>query len=430
MTDTNPVRCVDLAVVGCGMTGLAAAIQLADLGLQVEVLDQFGMDLSTIDDQAAQLMQGGFDSRVSALTLASVQLLQSLGAWSHIEGWRAEPYEKMHVWDGETRGEVDFDCFDIHEKQLGFIVENRLIVLGLLKAALTRSNLKLNFASRIKTLGQFSASSRLIELEDGDCLSAQLVVGADGAQSNTRKQLGLTTHEWDYGQHAVVATLEMAESHEHTCWQRFTEDGPLALLPLKSVNDHNVSLVWSTSPKHAAELMEMDQDAFCAAVSFGSRHALGKVVVASGIQVVPLRQRHAKRYAVDGGVLIGDAAHTIHPLAGQGVNLGFLDSAALHDVIAEAQMRRETLGDARVLKRYERSRQMSNLRMSAAMEGFRRLFARQPAPIEWARSVGMRLFSQVDPIKQHIMSEAMGLSGELPSRMRRPSSDRVDQRLN
>lgn len=430
MTDKNAIRSVDVAIAGAGMTGLAAAIQLADLGLKVEVLDQFGMDLSTIDDQAAQLMQGAFDSRVSALTLASVELLKSLGAWSHILSWRAEPYEKMHVWDGETRGEVDFDCFDIHEKQLGFIVENRLIVLGLLKAALDRANLKLNFASRIKTLGRFQESSRLIELEDGDLLSAQLVVGADGAHSNTRKQLGLATHEWDYGQHAVVATLEMTRPHQHTCWQRFTEDGPLALLPLKTASAHHVSLVWSTSPKHAAELLEMDQDAFCAAVSFGSRDVLGRVASATGIQKVPLRQRHAKHYAVEGGVLIGDAAHTIHPLAGQGVNLGFLDSAALNDVIAQAQMRREPIGDAKVLKRYERSRQMSNLRMSAVMEGFRRLFAPQPAPIEWARSVGMRLFNRVEPIKQHIMSEAMGLSGDLPTRMRRAASASVDQRLN
>ncbi len=430
MTDVNAVRSVDVAVAGAGMTGLAAAIQLADLGLNVEVLDQFGMDLSSIDDQADQLMRGAFDSRVSALTLASVELLKSLGAWSHILGWRAEPYEKMHVWDGESRGEVDFDCFDIHEKQLGFIVENRLIVLALLKAALNRKTLKLNFASRIKALGRFEESSRLIELEEGDLLSAQLVVGADGAHSNTRKQLGLATHEWDYGQHAVVATLEMTQPHQHTCWQRFTEDGPLALLPLKTSSANKVSLVWSTSPKHAAELLEMDQDAFCGAVSFGSRDVLGQAISASGIQMVPLRQRHAKRYAVDGGVLIGDAAHTIHPLAGQGANLGFLDSAALHDVIKQAQMRREKIGDVKVLKRYERSRQLSNLKMSAAMEGFRRLFSPQPAPVEWARSVGMRLFNRVEPIKQHIMSEAMGISGELPTRMRRSVSGRVDQRLN
>jgi 2-octaprenylphenol hydroxylase len=430
MTDMSKVRSVDIAVAGAGMTGLAAAIQLADLGFKVEVLDQFGMDLSAIDEQAAQIINGAFDSRVSALTLASVQLLQSLGAWSHILEWRAEPYEKMHVWDGESRGEVDFDCFDIHERQLGFIVENRLIVLGLLKAALERPSLKLNFASRIKKLGRFQESSRRIELEDGDLLSVRLVVGADGAHSNTRKQLGLATHEWDYGQHAVVATLEMSLPHQHTCWQRFTEDGPLALLPLKTANAKQVSLVWSTSPKHAAELLEMDQEAFCAAVSFGSRNVLGKVVSACGIQGVPLRQRHAKHYVVDGGVLIGDAAHTIHPLAGQGVNLGFLDSAALHDVIEQAQIRREKIGDTRVLKRYERSRQLDNLRMSAAMEGFRRLFAPQPAPIEWARSVGMRLFNRVEPIKQHIMSEAMGLSGELPTRMRKSASTNVDQRLN
>lgn len=430
MTDMSRVRSVDIAVAGAGMTGLAAAIQLADLGLKVEVLDQLGMDLSTLDEQAAQIMNGAFDSRVSALTLASVQLLQSLGAWSHILGWRAEPYEKMHVWDGESRGEVDFDCFDIHESQLGFIVENRLIVLGLLKAALERPNLKLNFASRIKTLGRFQESSRLIELEDGDRLSTQLIVGADGAHSHTRKQLGLATHEWDYGQHAVVATLEMSAPHQHTCWQRFTEDGPLALLPLKTAHAHQVSLVWSTSPKHAAELLELDQEAFNAAVSFGSRHVLGNVVSACGIQVVPLRQRHAKHYAIDGGVLIGDAAHTIHPLAGQGVNLGFLDGAALHDVIEQAQMRREKIGDTRVLKRYERSRQLDNLRMSAAMEGFRRLFAPQSAPVEWVRSVGMRFFNRVEPIKQHIMSQAMGVSGELPTRMRRSTSLSVDQRLN
>ena len=423
MTNLAKQREVDVAIAGAGMTGIATALQLAELGLKVEVLDQFGLDLKELDKQAEQVLQGEFESRVSALTLASVELLKSVGAWQYLVDWRIEPYQKMYVWDGETRGEVKFDAFDMHEAQLGYIVENRLIVLALLKAALLNSNIQLNFASRIRAVDPVVNGSRHLFLDDGDQLTVRLLVGADGASSTTRKQLGLGTHEWDYGHHAVVATLEMDAEHQHCCWQRFTEDGPLALLPLADEARRKVSLVWSTSPAHAKSLQEMDEKSFCQAISFGSRQGPGRIIAAANVQVVPLRQRHAQHYVAEAGVLVGDAAHTIHPLAGQGVNLGFLDSAALADVLAEAIKRRESIGSLDVLRRYERTRKLENVRMSAVMEGFRRLFTPQPAIIEWARGAGMRLFNSVDPVKQHVMAQAMGLSGQLPSRMRRSAKD-------
>lgn len=415
---TDPTRHTDVAVAGAGVTGLAAAIQLADLGLNVEVLDPSVIDPLTIDEQVSEHLNQGFDSRVSALTLASVNLLKDLGAWRYITQWRTEPYSLMRVWDGETRGQVEFDAFSIHQQQLGFIVENRLLMLGLLKAALERPSLNLNFGARIEVVQPSSAGRRLLDLHEGSQLSVKLLVGADGALSSTRELLGMGTHEWDYGQHALIATLTLDGKHQHCCWQRFTEDGPLALLPLADPEQRKVSLVWSTSPLHARDLNELDRESLCRAISFGARGGPGAIVDVEGVQVVPLRQRHAIHYAVESGVLIGDAAHTIHPLAGQGVNLGLLDTASLCDVIEDALKRHDSIASVEVLRRYERSRQLDNVKMTAVMEGFRHLFTQKPGVIEWARSVGMRLFNDIEPVKQHIMSQAMGLSGDLPRRMR------------
>lgn len=417
-SDTPMVLDTDVVVAGAGMTGLAAAIQLADLGLSVHVLDPSNIDTSSIDQLADDFLAAGYDSRVSALTLASVQLLKNLGAWQSISQWRAEPYQRMRVWDGETRGEVEFDSFSIHQPQLGFIVENRLIMLGLLKAARARSEITFHFGARLNTVGAAENGRRLLGLDDGRQLSAQLLVGADGAHSAARTLFGLGTHEWDYGQHALIATVTLDANHQHCCWQRFTEDGPLAFLPLAGSDQRKVSLVWSTSPEHARDLSELNSASLCRAITLGARGGPGSVVSVEGINVVPLRQRHAMQYAVESGVLIGDAAHTIHPLAGQGVNLGFLDAAALCDVVEQALKRRDSIASLTVLSRYERSRKLDNLRMSAVMEGFRRLFTPQPGVIEWVRGFGMRLFNDVEPVKQHVMSQAMGLSDDLPRRMK------------
>lgn len=409
----------DILIVGAGMTGLALALALADEGFSVEVIDPQQADIGSFDEQFESLSGAIPGARVSALTLGSEQLLRGLKVWARIEQTRSEPYSRMQVWDGETRGEISFDAKDLHEAWLGHIVENPLIVLALLERAMSHPDVKLSFGLSLKALDLSSARPSAL-LSDDSNRHCNLVIGADGANSITRKAAGVGTHEWDYGHHALVATLCVERSHQHCCWQRFTEDGPLALLPLKSPGNDRVSLVWSTSPEHAQELYSLDDAGLAAVLTRASEEQLGRVTEVHNRALIPLRQRHAQHYVKTGVALVGDAAHTIHPLAGQGVNLGFTDVAALVDILCEARERGEDFASERVLRRYQRRQMLLNLRMSALVQGFRTLFTPQPALVEWARSVGMRAVDQCGPLKQHLMLDAMGLRGDLPKLMRRP----------
>ncbi len=409
----------DLLIVGAGMTGLAMGLALADEGFSVEFVEPQQPDLDSFEQQISEFENEIPSARVSALTLASEQLLRKLNVWHRIAQARAEPYTRMHVWDGETRGEISFDALDLHEPWLGHIVENRLIVAALLQRAITHPDIQFSFGVSVSSF-ELSDSCQKVRMSDSTERECALVVGADGANSVTRRLAGMGTHEWDYGHHALVATLRLDSSHQHCCWQRFTEDGPLALLPLKSDASDLVSLVWSTSPEHAQSLNELDDSSLCDAITRGSGLRAGKVIEIHNRAIVPLRQRHAQEYVAPGVALVGDAAHTIHPLAGQGVNLGFQDGAALVEILCAARDRSEVLGSLRVLRRYQRRRMLTNLRMSAVMQGFRTLFTPQPAIVEMVRSLGMRAVDQCSPVKQHLMLDAMGLRGDLPELLKRP----------
>ena len=215
------------------------------------------------------------------------------------------------------------------------------------------------------------------------------MIAADGANSAVRRLAGCATREWDYLHHAIVTSVRCEQPHHRTAWQRFTDDGPLAFLPLDRQGDeHWCSIVWSTTPEQATRLMALDDEAFRVELGKAFEHRLGRVEAADPRLCIPLRQRHAKRYVEPGLALIGDAAHTIHPLAGQGVNLGFLDAAVLAEVLLHAHGRGERLADERVLSRFERRRMPHNLGMMAAMEGFQRLFQADPLPLRWLRNAG------------------------------------------
>jgi len=413
----------DMLIAGAGMTGVALALALADEGFSVELIDPQEQDLAQLNAQLKAQVQHCLDNlpgaRVSALTLASEQLLKNLDVWQQIKQGRAESYVRMHVWDGETRGEISFDAAELHETHLGHIIENDLIVAALLQRAVEHPDVRLSFGVKLASVELGEQKQRCL-LSDGSTRVCSLLIAADGALSATRRLAGLGTHEWDYGHHALVATLRLDCSHQHCCWQRFTEDGPLALLPLASADNDLVSLVWSTSPEHAQGLLELSADALCAALSRGSAGRAGRVLEVHNPQVIPLRQRHAQQYYKQGVVLVGDAAHTIHPLARQGVNLGFQDVAALVEILTSARDGSEVLGSERVLSRYQRRRMLSNLRMSAAVQGFKSLFTPQPPLVELVRSIGMRAVDQCSPVKQHLMLDAMGLRGDLPSLLKRP----------
>lgn len=397
----------DLIIVGAGMVGSALGLALKDSGLEIILIDGSPLSIKPFDAEAA------FEPRVSALSAASQRILQRLGAWDGVAARRASPYGEMQVWDGSGTGNIHFSAASVHAEVLGHIVENRVIQEALLEP-LHDSGVGLLPNARLERLRR-SGDDWLLTLVDGRELRAPLVIAADGANSAVRRLAGCATREWDYLHHAIVTSVRCEQPHRRTAWQRFTDDGPLAFLPLDRQGDeHWCSIVWSTTPEQATRLMALDDEAFRVELGKAFEHRLGRIEAADPRLCIPLRQRHAKRYVEPGLALVGDAAHTIHPLAGQGVNLGFLDAAVLAEVLLHAHGRGERLADERVLSRFERRRMPHNLGMMAAMEGFQRLFQADPLPLRWLRNAGLDLVDGLPEAKALFVRQALGLSGDLP----------------
>ncbi len=248
-------------------------------------------------------------------------------------------------------------------------------------------------------------------LDSGRTLSARLIVAADGADSRVRAMAGIATQGWRYDQQGVVATVTPQRSHRDTAWQRFLPEGPLAFLPL---GEGRCSIVWSTSPAQAARLLALDEGAFCKELSSASEGVMGDIVASGPRAAFPLRLQHARDYVRPRLALIGDAAHCVHPLAGQGVNLGLLDAAALAEVLRDAQLAGRDIGALKTLRRYERWRKGDNLLMMGVMDGFKRLFGTAWSPLRLARNAGLSFTDRLQPVKDFIMRRAMGLEGDLP----------------
>jgi 2-octaprenylphenol hydroxylase len=396
----------DLLIVGAGMVGSALALALQGSGLNIIVVDGGPLSVKPFDNLAP------FEPRVSALSAASQRILQRLNVWDGIASRRASPYGEMQVWDGSGTGQIHFSAASVHADVLGHIVENRVVQDALLDR-LHDCDVGLLANARLEQMRR-SGDDWLLTLADGRQLRAPLVVAADGANSAVRKLTGTATREWDYLHHAIVTSVRTEHSHHKTAWQRFTDNGPLAFLPLERAGEHWCSIVWSVTPKEAERLTALDDEIFCRELEQAFEGRLGPVMAADSRLCVPLRQRHAKRYVAEGLALIGDAAHTIHPLAGQGVNLGFLDAAVLAEVLLHAAERGERLADIRVLSRFERRRMPHNLALMAAMEGFERLFQADQLPLRWLRNTGLKLVNQMPEAKATFVRQALGLSGDLP----------------
>lgn len=399
----------DLIIVGAGMVGSTLALTLEGSGLDILVLDASPLEAADFDPQ------GGFEPRVSALSAASQRIFERLGAWPGMSARRVSPYTDMHVWDGSGTGQIHFSAETVHAEVLGHIVENRVVQDALLETMQRRGGQRLLGAARLERLERMPQGWQLT-LDDGRQLNAPLLVAADGANSAVRRLAGCETREWDYLHQAIVTSVRCSEPHQRTAWQRFTDDGPLAFLPLERDGDqHWCSIVWSVTELEARRLMALDDAAFRAALGRAFEQRLGEVEEVDPRLCIPLRQRHAKRYVQPGLALIGDAAHTIHPLAGQGVNLGLLDAAVLAEVIEAAMARGERPEDIRVLSRFERRRMPHNLAMMAAMEGFERLFQADPLPLRWLRNTGLKAVQALPEAKALFVRQALGLSGDLPA---------------
>ena len=392
----------DLIVAGGGMVGAAFALACSGKGLSIAV----------VETRAPQRAwpPGEVDLRVSALSRASERLLARLGAWGRIESLGASPYRQMRVWDAVGGGSVAFDSADLGEPDLGHIVENRVTQLALWERLEQAPDLTLICPAAIAGMDRAGAQRRLI-LADGRILKPRLLVAADGRDSLVRELAGIPTQGWDYDQRAIVATAIPADWHQETAWQRFLPTGPLALLPLA---DGRLSIVWSASDARAAELMALGVDDFAAELTEASEGRLGRIRLDGPRAAVPLRLQHAERYVEPGLALIGDAAHAVHPLAGQGVNLGFLDAAALAEALDLALSRRRDIASLWTLRRYERARRGENLAMLAAMDGFKRLFGSDSLPVAKVRGLGLSLTDRLAPVKRLLMERALGLGGGLP----------------
>jgi 2-octaprenylphenol hydroxylase len=344
-----------------------------------------------------------------------MRIFRHLGVWEAMAARRVSPLREMHVWDATGPGSIHFDSAEIGEPLLGHIIENRVMQCALLERLKQREAIDWLCPQSVTALRREGELMHL-QLESGVELHCELVVGADGSQSHIRAMSGIQTHGWEYRQRAVVANIRTEKHHNETAWQRFMPDGPLAFLPL---TDGLCSIVWTTSPERADALLALDDAAFLEALqqAFGER--LGRMLETGPRVGFELRMLHATQYVQPGVAIIGDAAHTIHPLAGQGVNLGLTDAAALAEVLRDALAAHRAPGSIAVLRRYERWRKGDIVTMIAAMEGFKRLFGSRVEPLRWLRNLGLVGTNLMVPVKNRIMRYAMGLQGDLPRLARR-----------
>ncbi len=406
----------DIVIVGAGIVGLTAACALADSGLSLAVVERRAPDFGWDETQ--------YDMRVSAITRASQNVFQCLGVWDAIASQRISPYSDMRVWDATGQGEIHFDCIKIDEENLGHIIENRVIQKALWQHLEKNSNVSLLSPIELKQYKPAHVDAmQCLVCVDGRTINARLCIAADGARSWVREQAGMGIKGWDYGHTAIVATLKTEDSHMRTAWQRFMPDGPLAFLPLQDL--HTSSIVWSTRTAHADSLMQLSEDKFALAVSQAFDHRLGNVNLLSPRASFPLRMRHSCGYVRSGLALIGDAAHTIHPLAGQGVNLGILDASCLAEVVMNAQAQGRDIADLATLRRYERWRKGHNTLMIAGMEAFKRLFGNDNELLRQVRNMGLRVTNKLPVIKNQLIRHAMGLVGDLPQLAKPSAQDNI-----
>lgn len=380
----------DLVIVGGGMVGAAVALGAAKLGKKIALVE--GIDPK--EYEASQSM----DLRVSAISSASVRLLESLDVWDSIIAMRVCPYRRLETWEHpECRTKFDADSLGLD--YLGFIVENRLIQLGLWKKIQEQANVTLVCPDSLASI-DFFESHNIVELASGLKLRSQLVIGADGANSKVRSCAGIGVTAWDYRQECMLINVATEKPQQDITWQWFTPSGPRSFLPLKG---NQGSLVWYDTPKRIKQLVSMDKKALTKEVVSHFPKELGDVEVLQAGSF-PLTRRHAQCYTKNRCVLVGDSAHTINPLAGQGVNLGFKDVAALLDILDK-----EDWQDEKELSKYERQRRGDNLLMQSGMDVFYKVFSNDITSVKFVRNTVLKLANGAGPIKEKVLKYALGL---------------------
>lgn len=394
----------DIVIIGSGIAGATAAIALAK---------QTSLSIAVVEAKQPLPYEAkkNYHYRVSAISPASKNILENLGVWSSIQQKRISSYQKMCVWDAQGQGEIHFDCNTHHQNELGYIIEDNVIRSSLLEQFSQHSNI--HFLCPLKLIALQENEDHIeLSTDDNKKIIAKLVIAADGANSWVREQTHIEIKSWDYQHTAIVATVKTELSHQATAWQRFLPGGPLAFLPLN--DQHHCSIVWSASHNEAEHLMSLEENHFNDLLAEAFDHRLGKILATHDRHSFPLRMRHAKNYVHAHLALIGDAAHTIHPLAGQGINLGMLDAATLVEIIIAAQNQNRDFSSLATLRRYERWRKTDVVAMLAIVEGLKHLFASENYLIKTMRNAGLNFSNRAGLIKHFFVDYAAGKRGDMP----------------
>jgi len=418
----------DIVIVGAGMVGAALATGLGRDGFNVAMVDR--APAPTFDPQTAP------DIRVSALSAGSERYLQSLGAWDYILNMRATPYRRLAVWD-ETRhplsnllprtsNQVEFDAAGLNTTHLGHIVENSVTQQGLWQAAEAQPSVTILAGNGVSSITQ-TADLATVTLDDSQQLTATLVIGADGAQSRVRDMAGIGVTRNQYGQQAMVISVRYQGQVQDITWQGFYPSGPRAFLPLHSAGpdypgESRGSLVWYDAPEEIARLKSLSHEALMTEIQKGFPAELPHLTHVEDRASFPIARQHAKHYSAGRIVLTGDAAHTINPLAGQGVNLGFQDAQCLQSVLKEARRAGKDLAEPSVLAYYEQQRRPANRRMMFAMDAFYHLFSNQAPPLHLLRNIGLGTARALPFARNRVARYAMGIDDELPAIIRQLAS--------
>ncbi|AKD37902.1 2-octaprenyl-3-methyl-6-methoxy-1,4-benzoquinol hydroxylase [Pasteurella multocida subsp. multocida OH4807] len=385
----------EIIVVGGGMVGAACALGLAQQGQDIHLIEH--APLPHFDPNSP------YDIRISAISVASVNLLKKLGAWQYIEATRICPYRALETWEIDGFSTY-FHSHELNLTELGFMVENNLIQLGLWKAFDSLANIQTSIGMAIEKVEKCGQNWQIL-LQNGDIYSAPLIIAADGANSQLRQLAGIGITGWQYRQSCLLMIVETELDQQDITWQQFYPTGPRAFLPLLN---HQACLVWYDSPQKIRELTQLSLDKLSLEVNHAFPARLGKVNVQCANSFA-LTRRHAQDYFKQGIVLVGDAAHTINPLAGQGVNLGFKDVDVLLTVLARAKQQGEWLASDEVLSRYQRQRRPDNLLMQSGMDLFYKAFKDEILPLKIARNLALFAADKVTPLKKQALKYALGL---------------------
>ena len=386
---------LDAVVAGGGVVGAACALALAKQGLDVALVE--GREPPRWSAERPDL-------RVYAFSPDNAILLDDLGVWPQVRAARAQPYRRMRVWDAAGGGELAFDADALGRDQLGWIVENDLLV-DRLWSALATAGVRLHCPARVEALEQDDGAVRL-RLDDGSRLDARIAIAADGADSTLRGLAGIEVEAHDYAQRGVVCFIETEKPHEDTAWQRFLPTGPLALLPFAQGRS---SIVWTLPDDEAARVLALDDAAFARELTSASEGALGDAMPVSKRAAFPLRRQLAKDYVAGRVLLLGDAAHVVHPLAGQGVNLGLRDVAGLRTTIADAQAKRADWASPHRIARWARTRRSENSVATWSFDGINRLFSNDEMHLTLLRGPLLGLAGKLPPLTGFLWRRASGL---------------------